>query len=171
MIAPELADVEILKTCPRPLDAGSEAVASLLLAETLRDPGAVEVGHQRGMRWTIGLAARPAPEPRPGRAHGRRAGGGRKARIMVAERDATGGLDPAAVTATGVMVGRVLGMAADDPRYAVARPAGDDGSVEAWVVDANGNVSLTLSGYRTVELPGGADPERLAPLQAALAEG
>jgi hypothetical protein len=27
---------------------------------------------------------------------------------------------------------------------------------------------MTLTGYRTVELPGGVDPERLAPLQVAM---
>jgi NADP-dependent 3-hydroxy acid dehydrogenase YdfG len=34
--------------------------ADLLIEETLRDPGAVEVGHADGLRWTAGLVERPA---------------------------------------------------------------------------------------------------------------
>jgi hypothetical protein len=52
---------------------------------------------------------------------------------------------------------------ADTPLYAVTRPSG-----EARVVDSEGNVYVTLSGYRTIELPGGLDPERIAPLRAAV---
>jgi hypothetical protein len=57
---------------------------------------------------------------------------------------------------------------------AVARPRGGDGdgeamgAVDAYVVDDEGNLYVTLSGYRTIELPGGVDPERLAPLQDAM---
>jgi hypothetical protein len=51
---------------------------------------------------------------------------------------------------------------------AVARTREDDGAVDADVVDDEGNLYVTLTGYRTVELPGGIDPERLAPLQAAM---
>ncbi len=40
--------------------------ADLLVEETLRDPGAVEVGHARGQRWTVGLAERPAADGQPG---------------------------------------------------------------------------------------------------------
>jgi hypothetical protein len=54
------------------------------------------------------------------------------------------------------------------PLYAVARPANGDGSVDAYVVDEEGNVYLSLSGYRTIELPGGLEPERIAPLRAAM---
>ncbi|MGA9860383.1 MAG: SDR family NAD(P)-dependent oxidoreductase, partial [Solirubrobacteraceae bacterium] len=40
--------------------------ADLLIEETLRDPGAVELGHANGLRWTVGLLERPAPtEPAP----------------------------------------------------------------------------------------------------------
>jgi NAD(P)-dependent dehydrogenase (short-subunit alcohol dehydrogenase family) len=39
------------------------ALAELLLDETLCDPGAVEVGHADGLRWTVGLAERPAEPP------------------------------------------------------------------------------------------------------------
>ncbi len=31
------------------------ALAELLIEETLRDPGAVEIGHSDGLRWTVGL--------------------------------------------------------------------------------------------------------------------
>jgi acyl transferase domain-containing protein/acyl carrier protein len=40
--------------------------AELLLAETLRDPGAVETGHQGGLRWTVGLRELPAADGQPG---------------------------------------------------------------------------------------------------------
>ncbi|HSD76052.1 MAG TPA: SDR family oxidoreductase, partial [Solirubrobacteraceae bacterium] len=36
-----------------------EAIADALLQEALRDPGAVEVGHADGLRWTIGLTEAP----------------------------------------------------------------------------------------------------------------
>jgi len=36
------------------------ALAELLVEETLRDPGAVEVGHAEELRWTVGLVAQPA---------------------------------------------------------------------------------------------------------------
>ncbi|HJT89063.1 MAG TPA: SDR family oxidoreductase, partial [Bryobacteraceae bacterium] len=49
-------------------EAGSTApaVAALLVEETLRDPGAVEIGYQAGHRWTVGLAEQPATDGRPG---------------------------------------------------------------------------------------------------------
>jgi NADP-dependent 3-hydroxy acid dehydrogenase YdfG len=37
------------------------ALADLLVAETLRDPGCVEVGYAGGRRWGVGLAERPFP--------------------------------------------------------------------------------------------------------------
>jgi NAD(P)-dependent dehydrogenase (short-subunit alcohol dehydrogenase family) len=37
---------------------GADAVAQTLLAETLRDPGAVEIGYADGLRWTVGLEPR-----------------------------------------------------------------------------------------------------------------
>jgi acyl transferase domain-containing protein len=57
--------------------------------------------------------------------------------------------------------------AGDTPLYAVTRN-GQDGAVDAVVVDPEGNVYVALSGYRTIELPGGLDPERIAPLRAAV---
>ncbi|HTY63501.1 MAG TPA: SDR family NAD(P)-dependent oxidoreductase [Acidobacteriota bacterium] len=43
----------------------TSALADLLLDETLRDPGAVEIGYRDGQRWTIGLAEQPAGETDP----------------------------------------------------------------------------------------------------------
>ncbi len=37
------------------------ALAELLVAETLRDPGCVEIGYAGGRRWGVGLAQRPFP--------------------------------------------------------------------------------------------------------------
>jgi acyl transferase domain-containing protein/NAD(P)-dependent dehydrogenase (short-subunit alcohol dehydrogenase family)/acyl carrier protein len=41
-------------------------IAQLLLDETLRDNGAVEIGYKNGLRWTVGLKEQPAPDGRPG---------------------------------------------------------------------------------------------------------
>jgi acyl transferase domain-containing protein/acyl carrier protein/NAD(P)-dependent dehydrogenase (short-subunit alcohol dehydrogenase family) len=38
----------------------TSAFADILLEETLRDPGAVEIGYKDGYRWTIGLKEQPA---------------------------------------------------------------------------------------------------------------
>jgi len=40
--------------------------AELLITETLRDPGAVEIGYKMGLRWTVGLSEEPATDVRPG---------------------------------------------------------------------------------------------------------
>jgi 3-oxoacyl-(acyl-carrier-protein) synthase/NAD(P)-dependent dehydrogenase (short-subunit alcohol dehydrogenase family)/acyl carrier protein len=42
------------------------ALADLLIAETLRDPGCVEVGYAGDARWTIGLQEQPAADGQPG---------------------------------------------------------------------------------------------------------
>ncbi|HSL67118.1 MAG TPA: SDR family NAD(P)-dependent oxidoreductase, partial [Actinomycetota bacterium] len=42
------------------------AIARLLVEETQRDPGAVEIGYRNGLRWTIGLPERPAGDGEPG---------------------------------------------------------------------------------------------------------
>ena len=49
-------------------EAGRNAweVAALLIDETLRDPGAVEVGYKDGLRWTVGLEEQPAEEGQHG---------------------------------------------------------------------------------------------------------
>ena len=41
-------------------------VADILIAETLRDPGAVEIGYKEGLRWTIELQEQPAVDGKPG---------------------------------------------------------------------------------------------------------
>jgi len=41
-------------------------VAAALIDETLRDPGAVEIGYKNGVRWTIGLEECPAADGQPG---------------------------------------------------------------------------------------------------------
>jgi NAD(P)-dependent dehydrogenase (short-subunit alcohol dehydrogenase family)/acyl carrier protein len=52
------------------VDFGKEAttseVASKLVAETLQDPGAVEIGYKHGLRWTISLEEQPAADGQPG---------------------------------------------------------------------------------------------------------
>jgi NAD(P)-dependent dehydrogenase (short-subunit alcohol dehydrogenase family) len=42
-------------------------VAEHLLAETVRDPGAVETGHFGGKRWSVALASEPVADGGPGR--------------------------------------------------------------------------------------------------------
>ena len=41
-------------------------VAEALIQETLRDPGAVEIGYKIGLRWTVGLQEQPAIDGKPG---------------------------------------------------------------------------------------------------------
>jgi len=41
-------------------------IAELLIEETLRDRGAVEIGYKDGRRWTVALAEQPATDGRPG---------------------------------------------------------------------------------------------------------
>ena len=41
-------------------------IAGLLIDETLRDPGAIEIGYQNSQRWTVGLEERPAADGQPG---------------------------------------------------------------------------------------------------------
>ena len=41
-------------------------VAEILIEETLRDPGAVEIGYKDGQRWTVGLQEQPAADGQPG---------------------------------------------------------------------------------------------------------
>jgi NAD(P)-dependent dehydrogenase (short-subunit alcohol dehydrogenase family) len=40
-------------------------LASVLIAETLRDPGVVEIGHAEGRRWTVGLEEQPVEPGEP----------------------------------------------------------------------------------------------------------
>ena len=41
-------------------------IACILIEETLRDPGAIEVGYKEGLRWTIGLQEQSAVDGKPG---------------------------------------------------------------------------------------------------------
>ncbi len=41
-------------------------VADILIEETLRDPGAIEIGYKDGLRWTVGLQEQPAADGNPG---------------------------------------------------------------------------------------------------------
>ncbi|HET7150252.1 MAG TPA: SDR family NAD(P)-dependent oxidoreductase, partial [Candidatus Acidoferrum sp.] len=41
-------------------------IAQQLVEETLRDPGAIEVGYKDGLRWTVGLLEQPAANGQPG---------------------------------------------------------------------------------------------------------
>ncbi|RRR70551.1 MAG: SDR family NAD(P)-dependent oxidoreductase, partial [Candidatus Viridilinea halotolerans] len=47
-------------------DQASAASADLLIAETLSDPGVVEVGYHDGLRFSVGFAERPAADGQPG---------------------------------------------------------------------------------------------------------
>jgi NAD(P)-dependent dehydrogenase (short-subunit alcohol dehydrogenase family)/acyl carrier protein len=41
-------------------------VADILIEETLRDPGAIEIGYKQGLRWTVGLQEQLAADGNPG---------------------------------------------------------------------------------------------------------
>ena len=41
-------------------------IADALIAETLNDPGAVEIGYKAGLRWTVALQEQPVADGRPG---------------------------------------------------------------------------------------------------------
>ena len=47
-------------------DRNASEIAELLIDETLRDPGAVEIGYKNGLRWTVGLQEQPADDGQPG---------------------------------------------------------------------------------------------------------
>jgi NAD(P)-dependent dehydrogenase (short-subunit alcohol dehydrogenase family) len=51
----------LVKAVDLPLSRKTTALAELLVEETLRDPGCVEVGHVAGQRFGVGLAERPFP--------------------------------------------------------------------------------------------------------------
>jgi hypothetical protein len=53
------------------------------------------------------------------------------------------------------------------PLYAIVTPQAD-GSSDADVVDAEGHVRMRMQGYRTIELPGAVDEDKLAPIRAAM---
>ena len=47
-------------------DRNPSEASEILIDETLRDPGAVEIGHKGGLRWSVGLEERPADDGQPG---------------------------------------------------------------------------------------------------------
>jgi NADP-dependent 3-hydroxy acid dehydrogenase YdfG len=61
----------------------------------------------------------------------------------------------------------VPGVPESAARWAVVTP-GEAGGVDAVVLDVEGRVLVRLSGYQTVALPGAAEPDVMAPLEAAL---
>ena len=56
----------LVKAVDLPAGTSPHDVAQVLVEETLRDPGCVEVGRRDGERFTIGLLARPAADGGPG---------------------------------------------------------------------------------------------------------
>jgi acyl transferase domain-containing protein/acyl carrier protein/NAD(P)-dependent dehydrogenase (short-subunit alcohol dehydrogenase family) len=61
---------ERIDACVKAVDFESNAkpaeIADLLIAETLHDPGAVEIGYKNGLRWTIAVEEQPAADGQPG---------------------------------------------------------------------------------------------------------
>ncbi len=51
----------LVKAVDFPVSRKTSALADVMIDETLRDPGCVEVGHLGGRRWGVGLAERPFP--------------------------------------------------------------------------------------------------------------
>ena len=50
----------LVKVIDFPVSRKTAALADVLIEETERDPGCVEVGHLDGQRWTVGLVEQPA---------------------------------------------------------------------------------------------------------------
>ncbi len=55
----------LVKAVDFELDRKASDIADTLIEETLRDPGAVEIGYKAGLRWTIALEERPASDGKP----------------------------------------------------------------------------------------------------------
>jgi NAD(P)-dependent dehydrogenase (short-subunit alcohol dehydrogenase family) len=54
----------VIKAVDFPPSRKTAAIADLLVEETTRDPGTIEVGHADGLRWSVGLVEREAvPDP------------------------------------------------------------------------------------------------------------
>ena len=64
--ARERADA-LVKTVDFAVGDDATMIAEQLVAETLNDPGTIEIGHAGGWRWTIALADRPAVDGGPER--------------------------------------------------------------------------------------------------------
>jgi acyl transferase domain-containing protein/acyl carrier protein len=61
----ERADA-LVKAVDFEADRDASEVAELLIEETLRDPGAVEIGYKTRLRWAVGLRERSAEDGQPG---------------------------------------------------------------------------------------------------------
>ena len=55
-----------VKTVDFEAERKASDVAAALVAETLRDPGAIEIGYQGGLRWTVSLEEQPPEDGQPG---------------------------------------------------------------------------------------------------------
>ena len=66
---PGSAEQALVKAVDFPPSRKTAAIAETLISETLRDPGAVEIGHAEDLRWSVGLQERAA-EADPDRALG-----------------------------------------------------------------------------------------------------
>jgi NAD(P)-dependent dehydrogenase (short-subunit alcohol dehydrogenase family) len=114
-------------------DAADAEIAEALVAETLADPGVVEVGRHAGARWSIGLDVRPAA-PAPAVPLGRDtvfvvtgAAGGITSAIVADLAAASGG--------TFHLLDLVAPPQPDDPHIALFRK-GRDGLKEALIAEA-----------------------------------
>lgn len=56
----------LVKTVDFESGRNAAEIAQLLIDETLRDPGALEIGYRGEQRWTIGLSEKPAVNDQPG---------------------------------------------------------------------------------------------------------
>ena len=56
----------IVKAVDFESDRNPSELADILIEETLRDPGAIEIGYKDGQRWTVGLQEQSACDGQPG---------------------------------------------------------------------------------------------------------
>ena len=56
----------LVKAVDFELGRSPQEVAELLVEETQRDPGAIEIGYKQGVRWTVRLEEQPAIDGQPG---------------------------------------------------------------------------------------------------------
>ncbi len=56
----------LVKAIDFTLEGAPSELAEILREETLLDPGAVEIGYEGGLRWTVGLQEQPAADGSPG---------------------------------------------------------------------------------------------------------
>ncbi|HYA94821.1 MAG TPA: phosphopantetheine-binding protein, partial [Terriglobales bacterium] len=56
----------LVKTVDFESQGKAEEIADILVAETLRDTGAVEIGYKADQRWTVTVEERPAADGKPG---------------------------------------------------------------------------------------------------------